>query len=407
MPSRPSSFLVNLFALAVMGVALFVMLHQIRPGTIANNAINIAQTATVAESPAVASSQATINASTSPSATATPKAPVKAAVVKASKTKPKTRLPSPAASTTMITPAQTAPPVFEITRIQKPYPTPPQSFDDVNVLTRRALVNILCIPQGGGSLQAISGSGVLIDPRGVILTNAHVAQYVLLSESPEINLACTIRTGSPAKSAWIAEVLYMPPVWVDAHAAEISSSHPAGTGEHDYALLRITGSVDGSPLPASFPSLSFDTREVIGFLGDLVLGAAYPAEFVGSSNTQDNLNAVSSVSSIAQLLTFGTKTVDAISLGGVIEAQAGSSGGAVVNAWNKLIGVITTTSEGDTTAQRTLRAVTMSHINRDIQAQTGSDLTTFLQGDLAAREEEFNTAWLQHLLDMYIKQIKK
>ena len=248
---------------------------------------------------------------------------------------------------------------------------------------------------------------MIIDSRGVILTNAHVAQYVLLSESPRIDLSCTIRTGSPAVAKWTAEVLYISPVWVNAHAADINSTHPTGTGEHDFALLRITGAVNDLPLPASFPALSYDTREAIGFLGDPVLGAAYPAEFVGGLNAQNNLNAVSSVSNIAQLLTFGTDTVDAFSIGGVIEAQGGSSGGPIVNAWDKLIGLITTTSDGATTAERSLRAITLSYINRDIQTQTGSDLLSFLDGDLAAIEDEFNTMWLQHLTGLYIQQISK
>ena len=298
-------------------------------------------------------------------------------------------------------------PVFEITRIKNPYTTPPLPFDDVNVAARAALVNILCVPHGGASLQPISGSGVIIDSRGVILTNAHVAQYVLLSESSRTNLSCVIRAGSPATAQWAAEVLYIPPVWVGAHAAEINTDHPMGTGEHDYALLRITGSLTNAPLPAAFPALAPDTREVIGFLGDPVLGAAYPAEFLGGLQAHNNLHAVSSVSTIDQLLTFGSDTVDMVSIGGVIEAQSGSSGGAVVNAWSRLIGLITTTSEGATTAERTLRATTMSYINRDIKAQTGLDLAAYLHGDLAAREADFNDRIAPDLMEQYFKVLSR
>ncbi len=296
-------------------------------------------------------------------------------------------------------------PVAMVTRLDTPYQSPPESFDTVNVAARAATVNVLCLPQGGGG-SAISGSGVIIDPRGVILTNAHVAQYVLLSETPSVNLSCVIRTGSPASPAWHAEVLYIPSVWVGEHAADINNPHPTGTGEHDYALLRIVATANGSPLPSQFPYLRYDTRSGVAFLGDSVLGASYPAEFLGGS-VEGNLYAVSSVSQIKQLLTFGSTSIDAFSIGNVIEAQGGSSGGAVVNAWQYLVGLITTTSEGSTTASRDLRALSMSYINRDFLAQTGEDLPTFLAGDLAASEDSFNKDTAPDLIKQYLQVLSQ
>ena len=67
-----------------------------------------------------------------------------------------------------------------------------------------------------------------------------------------------------------------------------------------------------------------DTRDAIGFLGDLTLVASYPAEFIGGIAAQFDLYPASSVTPIQDLLTFRTKTVDLISLGGIIEAQSGS-----------------------------------------------------------------------------------
>src|SRR3989344_8595044 len=55
--------------------------------------------------------------------------------------------------------------------------TPVVSFDEINRKTREALVNIICTSRRGGAFNLISGSGVVIDPRGVILTNAHLGQY--------------------------------------------------------------------------------------------------------------------------------------------------------------------------------------------------------------------------------------
>ena len=291
-----------------------------------------------------------------------------------------------------------------VSRIKDPYATPQLPPAAINATTRSALVNIMCMPSGG-SMHPISGSGVLIDPRGIILTNAHVAQYVLLSEDEDVNLSCVIRTGSPASSKWIAEVVYLPPVWAQEHASELNTSRPLGTGEHDYAFLRIIASAGSAPLPATFPFVSPDSREAIGFLNDKVMAAGYPAEFLGGMGMQDNLFAASSFSSIRQLITFGTSSVDSISLGGVIEAQSGSSGGAVVNMWGRLIGMISTMTDGTTTSQRDLRAITMSYIDHDLTLQTGMNMDAFLAGSIDAREQDFNDRLAPDILQLYAPRL--
>ena len=302
-------------------------------------------------------------------------------------------------------PAQTQPD-NQALRIKNPYSFPASSFETINTQTRPALVNIFCAPRTGGTLSPISGSGVLIDPRGVILTNAHVAQYVLLAQSGRVNLSCTVRIGAPAAPKWNAEILYIPPVWVEAHADEITSAHPKGTGEHDYALLRITGSIDGAPLPAALPYVPVDVRDGIGFKGDQVLVVSYPAEFLAPSE-KFNMYPASSITVIGQLMTFLTKTVDIISLGGIIEAQGGSSGGAVVNPWGRLVGMISTTSEGETTADRDLRALTLSYIDRDLAQQSRFDIATTLGGDIAAEALDFNTNVAPKLIDLYLERISR
>ena len=142
------------------------------------------------------------------------------------------------------------------------------------------------------------------------------------------------------------------------------------------------------------------------FKDDSVLAVSYPAEFLASA-AQFNLYPAASVTVIGQLMTFAAKTVDLISLGGIIEAQGGSSGGAVVNAWGRLIALISTTSEGDTTATRDLRAITMSYIDRDLAAQTRFDLATTLGGDIAAEALDFNTHTAPRLIDLYLAQLAK
>jgi len=303
-------------------------------------------------------------------------------------------------------PAAQQEPDNRVLRIQNPYPFAPVPFEAIDTIARPSLVNILCAPLRAGSFSPISGSGVIIDQRGVILTNAHVAQYVLLAQSLRVNLTCAIRTGAPATPRWSSEILYIPPVWVEEHAHEVAMAKPAGTGEHDYALLRITGSLDGVPLPTAFPYLPVDTREAIGFQGDQVLAVSYPAEFLASA-AQFNTYPASSVTTIGRLITFGTKTIDVISLGGIVGAQGGSSGGAVVNAWGQLVGLLSTTSEGETTAERDLRAITLSYLSRDLALQTRFDLPTILGGDVVAQALDFNTQIAPRLIDIYLAQIEK
>ncbi len=277
----------------------------------------------------------------------------------------------------------------DIVRIEIPYPNPPLAFEVVNNSARAALVNIYCFTRSEGALKPITGSGIVVDPRGVVLTNAHVAQYVLIAQSRKTDLQCVVRTGAPAVSKWIPVVLYMPPIWIETHAADILKSHALGTGEHDYALLYLISTLDGSPLPASFPYVAPDVREAIAFVDDNVLAASYPVEFEGGSIVQSNLYPVTSITAVRQLLTFSVGKADAISLGGIIGAQSGSSGGGVVNQWNRAVGLITTTSDGATTAERDLHAITTAYINRDLINLTGKGLSGTLAADPKRASEDF------------------
>ncbi len=281
----------------------------------------------------------------------------------------------------------------QVSRTENPYSSPPLSTDTLDTLARSAIVNIFCQTKGT-PLSSASGSGVIIDPKGVILTNAHVAQYLLISTDSRVNLECSIRTGSPAISRWRAAVLYFPQEWVSEHADEITQSKQRGTGESDYALLYITESTSGEVRPPSFPYLRPDTREAIAFASDSVLLAGYPSEFTGGSVTYSALYPSSVFTQIGTLLTFNEDTVDLISLGNIVLAQSGSSGGAVVNMWGFLVGLISTTSEGSTTGDRDLRAITLAYINRDIRASKQTTLEELLSGNVSDKAKEFmhNTA---------------
>jgi len=281
------------------------------------------------------------------------------------------------------------------------YNFPAISFDEINILAREALVNILCTA-GTTSISPISASGVLIHHSGIILTNAHVGQYLLLEQDPRIAISCEIRTGSPAKSTYDAELVYLPPTWVNEHALQISELRPLGTGEHDWAILRITRRIDGGPLPTAFPFLPLEIREAAGFTEDPVLLASYPAGFIDGNTVQNNLYAASTITNIKKLYTFLDGSVDLLSLGGVIVAQGGSSGGAVMNAWNHLIGIIVTSSDAENTSERDLRAITIAHVDRSIRNQVGIGLLEFISSDINAKASDFRLNIAPGLIEQFI-----
>jgi S1-C subfamily serine protease len=280
--------------------------------------------------------------------------------------------------------------------------TPQISFSTINEVTREALVNIFCTTQSGGSFAPASGSGIIIDERGIILTNAHVSQYFLLEDF----ISCVIRTGSPATPLYTAELIFISPSWVSANANGITQESPKGTGEDDYALLLITGRTNPNktiPETFSFVPLFYDSGSIT--TGDDVLLAAYPAGFLSGIAISKNLYISSAVTNVMELFTFKDGTLDLFSIGGSVVAQQGSSGGAVVNDKNELLGIIVTSTVADTTEERDLRAITIAHINRSFEKDAGFNLQTLLAGDIEAEVSSFNENTAPTLTQLLIDEL--
>ena len=231
----------------------------------------------------------------------------------------------------------------------------------------------MCYAPAGSTLHSISGSGVIIDPKGVILTNAHVAQYFLLANK---GVSCVIRSGSPAVDEYQASLEYISPAWIQANAGVLSESMPFGTGEHDYALLAITGSTSSDPLPALFPFIPLASTSSAS--GTPVVIASYGAQFLNTAQIQSHLTPTIVYGSVKGVYTFGTSTVDVLALGGSAAAQEGSSGGGVVNATGALVGVITTSTITGPTYDRSLNAITTSYIQADFLNESGEPIAQLL-----------------------------
>ena len=284
----------------------------------------------------------------------------------------------------------------------------PINFSELNEKVRTSIVNIICTTKTGGLFKPISGSGVLIDKRGVILTNAHIGQYLLLKNYmiPDF-LTCIIRTGSPAYPRYIADLLYISPRWINEHASDITAQESLGTGQYDYALLLITGAVGDNSLPASFTSMSFNSTENGYKKGAPVVLASYPAGFLGGINIQQNLYITSSVGAIGEIFTFKENTFDLFSVSGSVVAQKGASGGAVVGSDGKLIGIITTATDANTTSERSLQAITIAHIENSLNEEVGMNLESLLSGNLNERFQSFQKNLVPALTGILMKELNK
>lgn len=241
-----------------------------------------------------------------------------------------------------------------------------------------ALVNVICIQRGTSSIRSISGSGVIIDPRGIILTAAHVAQMLLLAEHPgQTSVTCSIRTGSPAAAAYTASTIFVSPSWIASNPRTLVEAAPTGTGENDFAFLAITGSATNAPLPAAFPFVPLTSATPTK--GEPVVIGSYAAEFLSSTEVRTDLTPTLVFGAVQDRYTFGTNTVDLLSLGGTAAAQEGSSGGGALDKTGSLIGLITTSSSEEDFTARDLHAITPDHIRRSFEADWGQDLDLYLE----------------------------
>lgn len=261
--------------------------------------------------------------------------------------------------------------------------TPDTPFE-FNPLWRDAIVNLYCEWPGG---DVSSGSGVIIDPRGIILTNAHVALDFLFYDTPKpSSLECWVRTGSPSKNKYRAKLLYIPFEYISEGVTKIGKYVPdeaIALGKNDYALLAITKVADpNAMLLASFPHLPLDAAPTPN-PGSSMFMAGYPASFLGMISVMQGLSLIQTpvvVDSIGSIK--GSVTPDTLVFKGSLVGQHGSSGGAVIRRGGKLTAIPSYFREkAPTTGDSVLESITVEYINRDLRIDTGFSLEEFIARD--------------------------
>lgn len=259
---------------------------------------------------------------------------------------------------------------------KKPAPTVttnPSSQITPEQKVKSALGNVYCSTIEGNRVQKITGSAVAISNNGVMITNAHVAEHILLSNTKAKNSNCFVRTGSPARKAYSARVVFLPEEWVLRNKDNLKFTSVTGTGEHDYALILLDEKINTSADQLTFiepVSNSLEKR------ASVILGG-YPA--FNANVIENALYPVIDTSRIVQTFALGNETGALGDTSPSILAIHGSSGGAVGNENGDLIGIIVASILDSETQKPSIRFISFDYIKDDIKEKTGNKFEQFIQ----------------------------
>lgn len=266
-----------------------------------------------------------------------------------------------------------------------------------------AVVNIFCsqkiIVNGKITNQrrTITGSGTLINKDGTVLTNAHVAQFPLLSETNP-NVVCLARYGNPANGSIGIKVSFISPQWVKEYGKYINTEGAAQTGSSDFALLKLN--LDNLNTIEKNKLSPIKLQKILPNQGDSIHSLSYPANILSIKGVNSALPQQKESLQINRLYSVGTTPVDIIETTPSTAGQRGSSGGAIVDTRGDLIGTITTIVNSTTPQKTLIRALTIEHIDFELNRLSNVSLEKVAQYGSSEVTQVFNTKYREYLTSL-------
>ncbi len=245
-------------------------------------------------------------------------------------------------------------------------------------------VNIICTNQVGNNQSMVSGSGAIITEQGNILTNAHVAEYLLLvGTTSGQNLKCSIRAGTTAQTISNSPTLiYISPTWVESNYKCINDpSKCLETGENDFAILSISNLKTGNTyykLPGSGQYQNLQSGTSINITGYPAGSKSYQQVLNGLGQQSENLN-------IQSTFNIGTFISSPSTIG-----QIGLSGSPITNNAG-FVGIVTSILSSNISTKYTIQGLSIGQINNEITSETGNNLNTFLSNQIAQNHFSLST----------------
>ena len=273
-----------------------------------------------------------------------------------------------------------------------------------------AIVNIFCSQRIGKLRRTITGSGILINNDGTVLTNAHVAEFPFLSETNQ-NIVCLARYGNPANGALSIKVAFISPEWVKEYGKYVNTEGTPQTGKADFAILKIQ-----KPTRDTRSTLgAIAVQKTLPNIGDTVFALAYPADILGDKGVDSSLFMQKEKLSLANTYSIEVTPDDILETSpSSIVGQRGSSGGALTDQDGHLIGMITMVVDSNSKnslnskkAATTIRALSMNHIDFEISKYSSESLADVVNHGSKEIDANFTGSYrdyLSKLLNSYLNK---